>query len=138
MDNTMSESNVATKLDVPSVNITLDAETLKIINAAIADTDETVSVFVQELVKKTCEQKKIALALSRLNNGKKFIAQQIVKNVKGFESLEFVYQAAGMSDDVATAGGIKKVYEKLYQASGLNLPAAKIRHNQMVVVPAKA
>lgn len=116
------------------LSIELNAETLAVITAATSDNGLSTEEFVRELVEKTCEQKKVAFAKQRLNIGKKLIAQLIAKKVKGYETLEGAYQNQGMSKDVEIAGGIRKVFEDLYQKSGIHVDAAKIRINNVVAV----
>ena len=116
------------------VTVVLNAETMAVINAAIADNGDSVESFVEQLLEKTCDQKRIAFARQRLNIGKKLIAQLITKKVKGYESLEGAYQNQGMSKDVETYGGIKKVYEDIYLKAGIFVEASKIRINNVVAV----
>jgi hypothetical protein len=109
-------------------------ETVEVVRAAIADNGQSPEDFIQDLVNKTCVQKKVAFARQRLNIGKKLIAQLVAKKVKGYESLEGAYQNQGMSADVETYGGIRKVFEDLYQKSGLHIDATRIRINNVVAV----
>lgn len=115
-------------------SIELNDETLAVVKAATSDNGLSTEEFVRELVEKTCEQKKVAFAKQRLNIGKKLIAQLIAKKVKGYETLEGAYQNQGMSGDVEIAGGIRKVFEDLYQKSGIHVDATRIRVNNVVAV----
>lgn len=116
------------------IKFVISGDTEAVVKAAIADNGQDAVEFVMELVNKTCEQKKVAFARQRLNIGKKLIAQLIAKKVKGYETLEGAYQNQGMSADIETYGGIRKVFEDLYQKSGLHVDATRIRVNNVVVV----
>jgi hypothetical protein len=116
------------------ITFTLSDDAASVVSAAISDTDQQASEFVQELIEKTLEQKRVAFARSRLNVGKKLIAQLIAKNVKGYENLEQAYITQGMSNDVETFGGIRKVFEEIYQKSGTHIDATKIRLHNVVAV----
>lgn len=119
------------------VQITLDVDSLVVISAAIADDDSiTVESFVEELVKKTLEQKRVAFARSRLNAGKRFITVNVKRGNKGYESLEQAYITLGLSNDVDTFDGIRKVYDEIYVKSGFQLAPSQIRLNNVVAVNA--
>ena len=108
---------------------------MDVVNAAIADNDEQDAVaFVEELVEKILEQRKVQFARSRLNAGKKQIAICINRNVKGYESLEQAYITMGMSNDVDTFGGIRKVYDEIYVKSGVRIDQTRVRLNNVVAV----
>jgi len=119
------------------ISITLNEVSQQVVKAAIADDDSiTTEFFVEELVEKVLEQRKVQFARSRLNAGKKFIAVNIKRENKGYESLEQAYITLGLSNDVDTFGGIRKVYDEIYVKSGFNLAPSQIRVNNVVVVPA--
>jgi hypothetical protein len=120
------------------ITITLSEESMEVVNAAIADNDQDANAFVEELVEKVLDQRKVQFARSRLNAGKKFIATNIKRGNKGYESLEQAYITLGLSNDVDTFGGIRKVYEEIYVKSGIALEASAIRLNNVVAVAAKA
>jgi len=44
------------------------------------------------------------------------------------------YIKLGLSESVAVFGGIRKVYEEIYEKKGHKVPADKIRQNNVVVV----
>jgi hypothetical protein len=121
------------------ISIALDDASLAIVYAAIADDDSlTVATFVEELVWKTLDQKRVAFARSRLNAGKKFIALNVKRENRGYESLEQAYITLGLSNDVETFGGIRKVYDEIYVKSGINLAPSQIRLHNIVAVPPPA
>lgn len=121
------------------VTITLDEESLAVVNAAIADDDSiTVESFVEELTKKVLDQRKVQFARSRLNAGKKHICINIKRGNKGYESLEQAYISLGLSNDVDTFGGIRKVYDEIYVKSGFALAPSQIRLNNVVAVNSEA
>jgi hypothetical protein len=118
------------------ITITLTDAALDVINAAIAD-DDSVSVdsFVETLIEKVLEQRKVQFARSRLNAGKKHICINIKRENKGYESLEQAYISLGLSNDVETFGGIRKVYDEIYVKSGFALAPSQIRLHNIVAVP---
>lgn len=117
------------------ISITLNEVSQQVVKAAIADDDSiTTESFVEELVEKVLEQRKVQFARSRLNAGKKFIAVNIKRENKGYESLEQAYITLGLSNDVDTFGGIRKVYDEIYVKSGFNLAPSQIRVNNVVAV----
>ena len=119
------------------INITLSEDAVRVVDAAIADDDSvTHESFVEELVEKVLEQRKVQFARSRLNAGKKFIATNIKRENRGYESLEQAYITLGLSNDVETFGGIRKVYDEIYFKSGIMLQAFQIRLNNVVAVSA--
>ena len=117
------------------VTITLSEESISVINQAIADDDSvTHESFVEELVEKVIEQRKVQFARSRLNRGKQIIHKYITQKIKGYESLEQAYINCGLSNDVDTFGGIRKVYDEIYVKSGLPLHPSLVRINNVVAV----
>lgn len=123
-------------INTMQITLNLTEQAAAVVNAAIADNGQNANDFVLEFVEKALDQKRVAFARQRLNIGKKLIAQLIAKNVKGYESLEQAYITQGMSNDVDTYGGIRKVFEDIYQKSGVHVDAVKIRLNNVVAVNA--
>lgn len=119
--------------------VVLNDDSVAVVAAAIADDDSiTPEAFVEELVNKVLEQRKVQFARSRLNAGKKFIAANIKRENRGYESLEQAYITLGLSGDVDTFGGVRKVYDEIYVKSGIALAPSQIRLNNVVAVAKQA
>lgn len=117
------------------ITIELNDDSVNVVDACISDDDSlTHESFVTELVNKVLDQRKVQFARSRLNAGKKFIAVNVNRGNKGYESLEQAYLTLGLSPDVDTFGGIRKVYDEIYVKSGVRLEQSKIRISGAVAV----
>ena len=112
------------------VYVVLTDESLAI--ATQASAGEDVATWLSEQVNKMLDQKKVQFARSRLNLHKKTVQRMI--EIGDWASVEDGYIKLGLSESVAVFGGIRKVYEDIYEKKGHKVPADKIRQNNVVVV----
>lgn len=105
---------------------------------AASNTGDTLSSFISNEMNKLMIQKKVQFARQRLNLHKKTVAMLVAKKMPGYETLEQAYISLGLSESVATFGGVRKVYEEIYVKTGVHIPQAQIRLNNVVAVAKQA
>jgi hypothetical protein len=120
------------------IEIDLNPEAFAIAEQAASNTGDTIKMWLSVEVSKMLTQKKVAFARQRLNLHKKTVAMLVSKKMPGYETLEQAYISLGLSDSVATFGGIRKVYEEIYVKTGVNIPQTQIRLNNVVAVAKQA
>ena len=120
------------------ISINLTEESFVIAEEAAKQLDQPISEFLSTEVNKMLQQKRVQFAKQRLNLHKKTVAMLVSKQMPGYKSLEEAYTSLGLSESVATFGGIRKVYEQIYIASGVHVNQQHIRINNVVAVAKQA
>lgn len=119
-------------------SVVLTEESQIIAEEAAKQTDQPIAEFLSQELNKLLQQKRVQFAKQRLNLHKKTVAMLVSKQMPGYKSLEEAYTSLGLSDSVATFGGIRKVYEQIYMASGVHIAQQHIRVNNIVAVAKQA
>jgi hypothetical protein len=116
------------------MNITLNTEAAAILKTIVKSTGKTEEVWLTEFINKQLKAQEKPIARQKLNIVKDTAVLMI--NNGSYKSLQHFYNAAGLSKEVHTFGGINTVYHEIYLKQGRILPAEKLV-TEIEAVPAK-
>ena len=114
------------------MNIELKADAAAILKAMVSATGKTQEVFLSDLVNKMLKAQEKPMARTRLNAVKKTAVDMI--HAGAFNNLQHFYNAAGLSNQVHTFGGINSVYHEIFYKQGLPLAEEKISDERAAAV----